>query len=341
VIDGRTLAAVVPAYRVERQIGGVLEAMPPEIDLVFVVDDASPDHTGTAVRAIGDSRIRLIRHEKNRGVGGAMASGFRAALLERADIIVKCDGDGQMDPQQIPRLVAPLVSGQADYAKGCRFYQFAELRAMPRARFVGNIGLTFLTKLASGYWHVLDPQNGFIAVRSDFLRRIPLERLARGYFFENDMLIRLNCVEARVLDVPMPARYGAEPSSLNPWRILVSFPARLLAGFFRRLFWRYLVFDVSPVAVFFLAGLALASFGAAFGSFHWIRNATRGVATPTGTVILAAVPFILGVQLLLQAVVLDIQNTPRSSQPPGPAGVSGGVGAPPEAARHASAPPSD
>jgi dolichol-phosphate mannosyltransferase len=311
VIHGKTLAAVVPAYRVERQIGGVLEAMPPEIDLVFVVDDASPDQTNTVASAVRDPRVRLIRHEKNQGVGGAMASGFRAALAEGADIIVKCDGDGQMDPQQIPRLVAPLVSGEADYAKGCRFYHFAELRSMPRARFFGNIGLTFLTKLASGYWHVLDPQNGFVAIRAETLGRIPLEKLARGYFFENDMLIRLNCIEARVLDVPMPARYGDELSSLSPWRILVSFPARLLAGFFRRIFWRYLFFDVSPVAVFFLAGLALALFGAVFGSLHWIQNARLGRETPTGTVILAAVPFILGVQLLLQALVLDIQNSPR------------------------------
>ncbi len=313
MIDGKTLAAVVPAFCVERQIVSVLEAMPREIDVVFVVDDGSPDGTGAAVRSFDDPRVRLIRHEKNRGVGGAMATGYRAALEAGADFIVKCDGDGQMDPALIPSLVTPLVRGRSDYAKGCRFHHFTELRSMPRGRFVGNIGLTFLTKLASGYWHVLDPQNGFVAIRSEALRRIPIDKLARGYFFENDMLIRLNCIEARVLDVPMPARYGDESSSLNPWRVLVSFPARLVAGFCRRLFWRYLFFDVSPVAVLFLSGLALTLFGAIFGSYHWIHNAGLGRETPTGTVILAAVPLILGVQLLLQALVLDIQNSPRPS----------------------------
>lgn len=323
MIGESRIAVVIPAYRVAAQIGGVLDAMPASVDLVVVVNDASPDETARIVCAWPDSRVRHVQHVVNEGVGGAMVSGFRTALAEGADVVVKCDGDGQMDPQQIPRLAAPLVSGEADYAKGCRFYQFAELRAMPRARFFGNIGLTFLTKLASGYWHVLDPQNGFVAIRSDFLRRISLENLARGYFFENDMLIRLNCIEARVLDVPMPVRYGDENSSLNPWRILVSFPARLLAGFFRRLFWRYLFFDVSAVAVFFLAGLALALFGTVYGSVHWIQNARLGRETPTGTVILAAVPFILGVQLLLQAIVLDIQNSPRPAAGGSPSGPSG------------------
>jgi dolichol-phosphate mannosyltransferase len=316
VIRGRSIAVVIPAYRVEGQLGAVLAAIPREVDQVFVVDDASHDGTSAVVRACQDPRVRLLRHETNQGVGGAMATGFCAALDAGASIVVKCDGDGQMDPALISALVAPLVRGEAEYAKGCRFHHFSELQAMPRVRFVGNIGLTFLTKFASGYWHVLDPQNGFVAVLSSTLRRISLDRLARGYFFENDMLIRLNSVGARVADVPMAARYGDEPSSLSPMRILVSFPARLLAGFFRRVFWRYVFFDVSPVAVFLLAGLALVLFGGLFGAYNWIHNALRGVETPTGTVIVAAVPFILGVQFLLQALVLDIQNSPKASLAP-------------------------
>jgi hypothetical protein len=183
---------------------------------------------------------------------------------------------------------------------------------MPRARLGGNIALTFLTKFASGYWHVLDPQNGFVAIRGDVLRRLPLARLARGYFFENDMLIRLNALEARVEDVPMPSRYGDETSSLRPGRALLEFPFRLVGGFFRRLFWRYLFYDVSPVALFFLSGAILFLFGTIFGAYHWIRNAPRNVPTPTGTVMAAAMPIILGFQLILQALVLDVQNSPRA-----------------------------
>jgi hypothetical protein len=196
---------------------------------------------------------------------------------------------------------------------------------MPRVRLGGNIALTFLTKLASGYWHVLDPQNGFVAIRGDVLRRLPLHRIARGYFFENDMLIRLNALEARVIDVPLPSRYAEEPSSLRPGRVLFQFPFQLTAGFFRRLFWRYLFFDVSPVALFVLFGAALFLFGSIFGAYHWIHNAIRRVPTPTGTVILAAMPVILGFQLLLQGLVLDVQNSPRAG-PASPDGRRGEAG---------------
>jgi len=312
MIENKSVAVVVPAYRVERQIGRLLERVPPYVDRIFVVDDASPDTTAEAVSAVADPRISLLRHPRNQGVGGAMATGFRAALGAGADLIVKCDGDGQMDPADIALLAQPLVDGGADYAKGCRFHHVGELDSMPRVRFAGNIVLTFLTKLASGYWHVLDPQNGFVAVSAATLRRIRIDRLARGYFFENDMLIRLNAIEARVADVPLPSHYAGEPSSLKPGRIALQFPARLLAGFFRRVFWRYVFYDVSPVALFLVFGFLLFSFGAVFGAYHWIWGAIHDRPTQTGAVIVAAVPFILGFQLLLQALVLDIQNTPKA-----------------------------
>jgi hypothetical protein len=243
-----------------------------------------------------------------------MATGFRAALEGGADLVVKCDGDGQMDPSDISLLIRPLLEARADYAKGCRFHHFRELTAMPRVRLGGNIALTFLTKLASGYWHILDPQNGFVAIRAETLRRLPLDRLARGYFFENDMLIRLNTLEARIADVPLPSRYADEASSLKPGRVLLEFPFRLLAGMVRRIFWRYIFYDVSPVALFLVAGSSLMSFGVLFGGYHWIASAVHHRATPTGTVILAAVPLILGFQLVLQALVLDIQNSPRADR---------------------------
>lgn len=311
MIENRRVAVVVPAYKVEKQIGSVLSRMPDFVDRIIVVEDASPDGTADAAVAAGDPRVRLVHHSVNRGVGAAMQTGFLEALADGADLVVKCDGDGQMDPQDIGRLLRPLLEGRAEYAKGSRFHHFRELSAMPRVRLGGNIALTFLTKLASGYWHVLDPQNGFVAIRTETLRRLPLDRLARGYFFENDMLIRLNALEARVADVPLPSRYGDETTSLSAGRALFEFPFRLLTGFIRRLFWRYVFYDVSPVALFAIAGAVLFLFGSTFGIYNWVTNALANRLTPTGTVIVAALPVILGFQLLLQALVLDVQNSPR------------------------------
>lgn len=312
MIEGRTVAVIVPAYRAEGQISGVLGRIPGFVDRVFVVDDASPDGTGAAAESVRDPRIRLLRHDANQGVGGAMATGFRAALEEGADVVVKCDADGQMNPQHIGALIRPLLDGAAEYSKGCRFHHPSELKTMPAVRRAGNFGLTFLMKLASGYWHILDPQNGFVAIRREVLSRLRIDQLARGYFFENDMLIRLNALEARVADVPLASRYGDEPSSLKPGRILLEFPMRLLAGLVRRVFWRYVFYDVSPVAVFLLFGSVLFLFGAIYGAYHWIWGAIHHQPTQTGTVIVAAVPFILGFQLLLQALVLDVQSSPRA-----------------------------
>jgi glycosyltransferase involved in cell wall biosynthesis len=315
MLSNSKIAVVVPAYKVAAQIGRVLAAMPECVDAIIVVDDCSPDDLAERVKAIADPRVLLIRHSVNQGVGGSTVSGIAEAIQRGFQIIVKCDGDGQMDPADIPKLVSPLISGQADYAKGSRFQHFRALRSMPKWRFAGNVGLTFLTKMASGYWNILDPVNGFLAMRSDVIAKLPLSRLSRRYFFETDLLIRLNVVQARVADVPIPARYGDESSSLSVTRVLFDFPLRLAAGLIRRIFWRYLFYDVSPVAVFGLLGTLLCGFGILFGAYQWVEHAMRGVNTPVGTVMIAAIPFILGFQLLLQAIVLDIENTPRPAPP--------------------------
>jgi glycosyltransferase involved in cell wall biosynthesis len=311
MFDGLKVAVVIPAYRVANEIGSVLERIPAGVDRVFVVDDHSPDDLVSIVANWPDSRVTLLRHEKNRGVGGATVTGVAAALEAGIDIVVKCDGDAQIDPGEIPLLLEPILGGWADHAKGSRFHHSGELRTMPRWRLFGNIGLTFLTKMASGYWHILDPVNGFFASRSEVLRSIPLQRLSRRYFFESDLLIRLNIVEARVADVALPARYGQESSSLSVPRALFDFPPRLFAGLLRRIFWRYLFYDVSPVAVFFALGVLLSGFGFVFGIYQWVWHASRNVATPLGTVMIATLPLIFGFQLLLQAMVLDIGATPK------------------------------
>ena len=308
---GRRVAVVIPAYDVAAQIAGVIGGVPAFVDDLIVVDDAARDPTAAIVAGLRDPRVSLVRHERNRGVGAAVVTGFRAALERGADLVVQVDGDGQMDPEQLPALLEPIVSEGCAYAKGNRFLHVEALRAMPRARLVGNFVLTFLTKLASGYWHVFDFVNGYLAIDAAVLRRIPLERLAKRYFFESDLLIHLNVLRARVRDVYMPARYGDEVSAMRLSRVLFTFPLFLARGFWYRVYERHVLREFSPVAVFWVLGALLLTWGTVFGAATWIASIALGRAATTGTVMLAVLPFILGFQLVLQAILTEIGESPR------------------------------
>lgn len=308
------LAVVIPAYRAADTIEAVLKGLPNYLRHIIIVDDASPDKTSELVKAFAnrDKRIVLVRHEQNQGVGGAMRTGFRKALELGAQVIVKVDGDHQMDSSHIPALVTPLLEGQADYAKGNRFRDFNSLRRMPLIRRVGNLGLSFLTKAATGYWNCFDPTNGFFAIRAEILAQLPLERIDRGYFFETSMLANLYLLDAFVLDVPMPARYRGERSSMSIWRVLIEFPAKLFATVLRRLLLRYFLFDFSMVSVYLLTGLPLLLFGLIFGSVKWVQYINLGIPAPTGTVILPTLALILGIQILLSAIEIDMNTAPKA-----------------------------
>lgn len=307
------IAAVIPAYKVERDLKAVLRGMPPYIKHIIVVDDASPDSSGeTAAKAAkDDGRIALIRHSKNQGVGGAMVSGFRKALELGAQIVIKLDGDGQMDPRHIPALVTPLILGKADYVKGNRFRDFQALRKMPFIRRVGNLGLSFLAKAATGYWNIFDPTNGFFAIRAEILRQLPLGQIDRRYFFETSMLANLYLLGALAMDVPIPARYGNETSSLSIRRALLEFPSKLLYTFLRRILLRYYIYDFSMMSLYLMAGIPLLLFGGIFGAVKWIQYASANIPAPTGTVMLPTLSVILGIQILLSAIEIDINSAPR------------------------------
>ncbi len=304
------VAVVVPAYRVEDQVEEVLRTLPSWVQSVIVVDDCSPDRSAERVTALRDARVRLVRHERNLGVGGAVVTGFREALRSGADVVVKMDGDGQMDPAHLPRLLAPLARHEADLTKGNRYRTLRTLEGMPLVRRLGNAALTFLVKLASGHWRMFDPTNGYLAVRAELLRRIDLDRLPKGYFFECGLLIELGLARAKVEDVPIPARYRGERSSLSIGSALIGFPIRLLAGCARRVVRQYFLYDFSAASLFLAIGIPLTCFGVGFGVTQWYRSAVTGVTASTGTVMLAALPVILGFQLLLQALVLDIASAP-------------------------------
>ncbi|HEX8990157.1 MAG TPA: glycosyltransferase family 2 protein [Anaerolineales bacterium] len=307
------IAAVVPAYRVEREIEAVLCGLPPYLKHVIVVDDASPDRTGELVAGLAksDPRLVLLRHESNQGVGGAMVSGFRKALELKSQIVVKIDGDGQMDTSRLPDLLEPLILGKADYTKGNRFRDFAALRQMPLIRRLGNMGLAFLSKAATGYWNLFDPANGFVAIRSETLGELPLDRIDHTYFFETSMLANLYLLGAVVQDVPMPARYQGELSSLSVRRVLFEFPPRLLATLVRRALLKNFIYDFSMITVYLLTGLPLLLFGVIFGALKWVHYAQLAIPAPTGTVILPTLCVLLGIQLLLSAVESDLRSVPR------------------------------
>ncbi len=307
------IAAVVPAYRVEREIEAVLCALPPYLKHVIVVDDASPDRTAELVAALAkrDTRIELLRHDRNQGVGGAMVSGFRRALEVGSQIVVKIDGDGQMDISRLPELLTPLILGKADYAKGNRFRDFAALRQMPWLRRIGNMGFSFLAKAATGYWHLFDPTNGFLAIRAEALAQLPLDKIDRTYFFETSMLANLYLLGAVVQDIPMPARYQGEVSSLLVHRVLIEFPPKILATFIRRAVLKNFIYDFSMISIYLLTGLPLLLFGLIFGTIKWIQYARLGIPAPTGTVILPTLCVLLGIQLLLSAIENDLRSEPR------------------------------
>ena len=307
------IAAVIPAYRVEREIESVLAGLPPFLSHIIVVDDASPDRTAdlAAAFAKNDSRIVLVRHAQNQGVGGAMISGFRKALELGSQIIVKFDGDGQMDVSRLPELLMPLIAGKADYAKGNRFRDFAALRQMPIIRRVGNMALGFLAKAATGYWNLFDPTNGFIAIRAEALKQLPLDQIDHSYYFETSMLANLYLLGAVVQDVPMPARYQGEASSLVIHRVLFEFPPKLFGTLFRRILLKNFIYDFSMGSIYILVGLPILLFGLIFGSIKWIHYASENIPAPTGTVMLATLSVLLGIQFLLSAIESDLHAVPK------------------------------
>lgn len=261
MIQGRRITVTVPAYDEERLIARTLASIPAEVDHVIVVDDASRDRTAEVVAAITDPRVRLIRHERNGGVGAAIVSGYRAFLAGEDDLCVVMAGDAQMDPADLPRLVAPVAAGRADYAKGNRLGSAGVRGVMPRDRFLGNVIFTMLTKIASGYWHVVDSQCGYTVASRAILERLDLDAVYRRYGVPNDLLIKLNVVQARVCDVEVRAIYGEEVSGINPWSTIPRISLLLLRGFWWRMWHRYVLVDFHPLVLLYGAGSVMVVLG--------------------------------------------------------------------------------
>ncbi|MBN7138445.1 glycosyl transferase family 2 [Lysobacter enzymogenes] len=335
------IAVVIPSYKVRRHILAVIAAIGPEVERVYVVDDRCPDASGDFVEQhCRDPRVRVLRHELNQGVGGAVMTGYAAAVAEGYTIAVKIDGDGQMDPRLLPLFVRPILEGRADYTKGNRFYDLAQIQRMPALRLIGNAGLSFLSKLSTGYWHLFDPTNGYTAIDTRVAAHLPTERISRRYFFETDLLFRLNIARAAVVDVPMDAVYADEESNLKIGKIFGEFLVKHVRNFVKRIFYNYFLRDMSAASLELAFGAALMAFGLGFGAWKWLSSAQAGIATPAGSVMLAALPVIVGLQFVLAFIAFDVASVPaRPIAPylPDPARPRAGTGTPQDgAAQHTS-----
>lgn len=306
------VAVVIPCYKVRDKILDVLADLGREIDRVFVVDDACPEHTGDHVKKFCvDPRVSVLYHPQNKGVGGAVITGYRAALQEGADIVLKMDGDGQMDAKKAPLFIAAIRNGQADYVKGNRFYSWEMVSSMPKTRLMGNGMLSFMSKLVSGYWSIMDPTNGYTAISGRVLNIMPLEKLDNGYFFESDFLFRLGTVRAVVIDLPLIAIYKDEKSSLNIMKTIFHFPPKFSTRFFKRMIYSYFLRDFNIGSLFLISGVIFTAAGVGFGINRWMHALT--VPTTSGTVMLAALPILVGFQCFIQFISYDIVSEPRKS----------------------------
>ena len=306
-----TIAAILPCYKTKDQVLEVIKKIGPEVSHIVIVDDACPNHTGQHVSSeCKDPRVKVLYHSENQGVGGAVITGYREALALGADIVVKIDSDGQMDPALVPLLITPIVQGSADYTKGNRFYNIEDSRTMPRLRWVGNALLSFMTKLSSGYWNIFDPTNGFTAVHRQALLALPLDKISKCYFFETDMLFRLYIARAVVVDIPIQAVYGDEESNLRISQILFKFLRSHVKLFSKRIAYMYFLRDFSIASISLVFGLISLVFGISFGLLHWSNSIVTSEVASSGTVMVSALPIIVGVQMLFTFLSHDFQMVP-------------------------------
>lgn len=306
------IAVVIPCYKVKNQILEVVSRIGSSVERIYLVDDNCPENTAHYAKGVSkDPRISYIVHQENQGVGGAVISGYKAALSDGMDVVVKIDGDGQMDPSLIPEFVKPIVDGKADYTKGNRFFDLEHINRMPKMRLFGNSVLSFMNKISTGYWDIFDPTNGYTAIHAEILKKIAFNRVSKRYFFESDMLFRLNILKAVVIDIPMDAIYGDEKSSLKISSVLWEFFSKHCVNFYKRVFYNYYLRDMSVASFELPIGIALLVFGLLHGLKNWYTYSHMGNVTPLGTIMISSLSLLFGLQFLLAFLAYDISSVPR------------------------------
>ena len=306
------IAVVIPCYKVVDHIEKVLAEIGSEVKWIICVDDGCPEGSGDYINSKkNDSRIIVLFHENNKGVGGATLTGFNYSIKLGADVIIKIDGDGQMDPSLIPVMVLPIKNNEADYTKGNRFYYVEDISDMPFIRVLGNLILSFMSKVSSGYWDLFDPSNGFLAIDAKVFSKLPISKISKDYFFESDMLFRLNILKAVVVEVPMRASYKDEQSNLKISKNIPIFFLGHLRNSVKRIFYNYYLRDFSIGSIALPFSILLTFFSLWFGIDQWLNSIQTGIPATTGTVFLSALPFIVGVQLFILFLSEDIARIPK------------------------------
>lgn len=305
------IAVAIPCYKVTQHVLQVIQNIGNEVETIYAVDDACPEGSGQWIeKNCKPPRVRVLYHPENRGVGGAVVTAYKAAIADGMDIVVKIDGDGQMNPALIPYFIRPLLRNEADYTKGNRFFRPESVQGMPPVRLFGNAVLSFMTKLSCGYWNIMDPTNGYTAARTCVLAELPLDKLEKRYFFETDMLFRLNTLRAVVKDIPMDSVYADEESNLKIGKVLPEFLRKHASRLWRRYVYNYLVRDFNVGTLYSLFGSLLVVVGSAFGAMHWLDSALSNHPATSGTVMLAALPILVGIQFLIAFLHYDVSNLP-------------------------------
>ena len=312
--DKIKIAAVIPCYKVKQHIADLIKGIGPEVSAIYCVDDACPEGSGEYIQdTVKDKRVKVLFHEENQGVGGAVLTGFKQAEIDGNRIAVKLDGDGQMDPKLLPKFTNVIINGRADYTKGNRFYNPSHLRTMPRGRLIGNAILSFVSKFSTGYWNIFDPTNGYLALDLRLLKYMDVEKIDKRYFFETDLLFRAGLAKAKVLDIPMRALYQDEVSNLNFSKEATRFMRGHIRNFFKRIGYNYFLRDFSVASLELVFGLSALVFGLIYGISHMGGSAEPRSA---GVVMLAALPTLTGIILLMGFLNYDIRQTPSDTLGP-------------------------
>jgi glycosyltransferase involved in cell wall biosynthesis len=308
MLEGKKVAVVVPAHNEEGLIGATLQGIPGFVDRIYVVDDASTDATAERARAVEDPRVEVITHDRNRGVGAAIVTGYKRALAERMDATAVMAGDNQMDPDELELLTTPIVRDELDYAKANRLFTGSAWKLIPRTRYIGNAILSLFTKVASGYWHVADSQAGYTVISLRVLQLLDLDRIYTSYGFPNDMLVHLNVWSARVRDFPSRPIYGVgERSGIKIRRVVPRISWLLWKGFFWRMREKYVIRDFHPLVFFYFLGFLMVTVGLALGLFETVLRFQGNNITPA-TVVLIALLLISGSQFTLFAMWFDMES---------------------------------
>ncbi len=312
VLHEHKIGVVIPAYNEEKLIRATVEGIPPYVSRIFVINDASIDSTAQVLESIKDPRLHVITHEINQGVGAAILHGYKRALKENMDLIVVMGGDNQMNPDQLPKLLMPIIQGKADYTKGNRLLSKEFRGGMSKWRLFGNSILTMINKISSGYWHIMDPQNGYTAISRKALSGIDIDTLFTYYGYCNDMLVKLNTFGFRTLDITMPARYGQEKSSIKYSKFMFHVSVMLFRKFLWRLKMKYMILSFHPLVFFYTLGMILVPIGLLFGAYIFAAKLFIGWPVSPNSPLLDALLLITGIQFTLFAMLFDMQESDKS-----------------------------